>query len=64
MINFSWSRDHPDLYLHTHQKLFVNKYPATRFICQKLEKKNPRYIDNKKVHVADEIKHDICKYLV
>ena len=26
-------------------------------------KKN-RYVDNKKVQVADEIKRDICKYLV
>ena len=39
-----------------------NKYPATRFICQNLNKE--RYIDNQKVQIADEIKRDICKYLV
>ena len=39
-----------------------NKYPATRFKCQKLD--NKRYIDNQKVQVADEIKRDILKYLV
>ena len=39
-----------------------NKYPVTRFICQKFD--NKRYIDNQKVQEADEIKQDICKYLV
>ena len=39
-----------------------NEYPATRFICQKFDKK--RHIDNQKVQVADEIKRDICKYRV
>ena len=39
-----------------------NKYPATRFICQSFDSK--RHINNQKVQVADEIKHDICKYLV
>ena len=35
---------------------------ATCFICQKFD--NKRYIDNQKVQEADEIKQDICKYLV
>ena len=39
-----------------------NRYPATRFIC--LNADNDRHIDNQKVQVADEIKRDICKYLV
>ena len=39
-----------------------NKYPATRFICQNLNKE--RYIANQNVQVADEIKRDIWKYLV
>ena len=39
-----------------------NKYPATRFIYQNVD--NKRHIDNQKVQVADEIKRDICKYLV
>ena len=40
----------------------LNKYPATYFICKYFEIK--RYIDNQKVKVADEIKRDICLYLV
>ena len=39
-----------------------NKYPATRFECQNFD--NKRHIDDQKVQVADEIKRDICKYLV
>ena len=35
-----------------------NKYPASRFICQNLDKE--RYNENQKVQVADEIKRDIC----
>ena len=38
-----------------------NKYPATRFICQNFD--NKRHIDNQKVQVVDEIKHDIWEYL-
>ena len=41
-----------------------NNYPAARFICHNFEIN--WYIDIKKVqvHVADEIKRDICLYLV
>ena len=39
-----------------------NKYPATRFICQNFDKNCILII--KKVQVVDEIKRDICKYLV
>ena len=39
-----------------------NKYPANRVICQNFY--NKRDINNQKVQVADEIKHDIWKYLV
>ena len=39
-----------------------NKYPATRFISQNFEIK--LYIDNQNVQVADEIKRDICLFLV
>ena len=39
-----------------------NKYPATRLICANFDKQ--RYINNQKVQVANEIKRDICKYLV
>ena len=40
----------------------AKKYPATRVICQNFY--NKRDINNQKVQVADEIKHDIWKYLV
>ena len=40
-----------------------NKYPATRLICANNFDKQ-RYINNQKVQVANEIKRDICKYLV
>ena len=39
-----------------------NEYPATRFICQNFD--NKRRIDNQKVQVADQIKRDICQFLV
>ena len=39
-----------------------NNYPATRFICYNFEIK--RYINDRKVQVADENKRGICVYLV
>ena len=39
-----------------------NKYPATRFIRQNFDKYG--YDEIQKLQVADEIKRDICKYLV
>ena len=43
-------------------QFLLNKYPATYFICKYFEIK--RCIENQKVKVADEIKRDICLYLV
>ena len=39
-----------------------NKYPATRFIWYNFDKKNGYWYQ--KVKKADEIKPDICKYLI
>ena len=35
-------------YVYNISSYAKNKYAATRFICQKLEEKKPRYIDNQK----------------
>ena len=40
----------------------LSRYPTPRFIC--LNSDNKRRINNQKVQVSDQIKRDICKYLV